>query len=241
MPRTAQQYVDLMAHKIGKTPDPRHDLWDTLNDAGRHLFLEAPFLWRGEPSRSIPAVAGQNYVLLPDDFHSIMHVTCTPTSLWPVQEVSLDFIMDMRRGATPLASVMGGMCISVQSYSTQATADSQPVERMELYPTPTADGNPTFLLSYKRTWRELAAADSSAVPNIPTEAENALVCLSRAMACARENEPDMAAGEFALYQQALTILLKSDAARQVQFGRIRGGANDLGGSSVLFSWSGSGF
>lgn len=57
MARTVNDYISLMSHALGKTPDSRHALIDTFNDAARYVFEYRPWAFRKTGPRYLSMVS----------------------------------------------------------------------------------------------------------------------------------------------------------------------------------------
>lgn len=220
----ASDYIDLMRHALGKTPDPRHDLWATLNRAGRQLTTVHPWTWRRRGPIDLPAVAGQRHIDLPDDFASIISVTVDNTAsanYFRVEQVPVHFIQDLYQNRLPLGDV--GFYVAFESYAPQRSRDEAPRRRLLCYPEPTEDLNPTLRVIYDQRWRELTKNDQDAVPNIPEEFEDALVSLARAKAYRLENN-DASIDEQSAADE-IQRLVREDGRTQKEYGHMIGGAS----------------
>lgn len=217
MARTTQDYLDLMRHALGKTPQARHKLIDTLNDAGRALVTAHTWTWRTSRPTMLPIPAGQEYVVLPADFGQVVSIYTKNSQLFRVMQTSLDDIGNRRNwdDFDP-----GVLYISFDGSDTQITDDqSQPHRRAEIYPAQDTARNDVEMI-YLRTWVDLTEANNSAVPNIPPEFERSLVLFARAFAVDIENQVEPYERQ-ALFGPSGEIgrLMMEDANRQRTQGR----------------------
>ena len=179
------EYIGLMEHALGRSADPRHDLYATLNRAGRALTTCHSWAWRSG-SAVIPSVSGQQYLDLPEDYGRFTKATVPNTGAFPgIVCVSLDEIYT-RRAMVTYAATTGLLYAAFPWWQQRANADSGMTRRAQIWPTPSSNGVPTVTLYYERTWVDLSAADQSQPPEIPDIFESALVDLARAFACAIE-------------------------------------------------------
>ena len=225
--RTLQNYIDLMSHGLGKTPDVRHQLVQTFNDAGRALFTcceGAPFqhswgwILRDNVPFTIPGNQVQE-VQLPDDFGTFVSleyqrsfvgrvVTTTPGELNRVRRI---FNVD------PLRIYI---CFDVGEK--QLNAQQGPRKVAAFWP-PRDDDQTGLMLTYRRTWvdaevnpQTLNLVDPNAVPDIPQEYERLLVLLARAFAVHIEDQAE--AFESQAIQQEVARLVDWDAGKQINKG-----------------------
>ena len=185
---TVSDYIGLIGHAIGKTPDTvdsRHDLYQTLNRAGRAITNCHAWSWRTGKA-ILPCVNGQDYLDLPEDYGRFLTATVPTSGSFPLlQVVSLEEIY-RRRSMTMFVSTTGILYAAFDYWERPTTRDTAPTPRAQLWPTPNADGVPTVTLSYERAWVDVSAADVSEAPPIPPAFEQALVDAARAFACALE-------------------------------------------------------
>lgn len=213
-------------HAVGKTTDTldsRIQPWSVLNQAGRALFTRYPWSWRNG-NREVAAVSGQEFVTLPTDFAKAEVVTVL-AGPFGVEVVTRKRIMEMRQSAATFIGSGGVQYVSFTGWDSQANSESLPTPRMDIYPTPTADGSPTFSLDYQRQWRELRVVDANAFPNIPDAWAWALILKGRAMFKALHDDYTGAQVDEAFYEAECQRLIQEDTP-QMNHGRMRGGADD---------------
>lgn len=217
MARTTTQYLDLMKHALGKIPDSRHRLIDTLNDAGRALVNAHPWSWRVSPPVMLPIVANQTWVELPEDFGQMRDIYTTASQVFSVRETTLRDINNRRNWDDYDAGIM---YITFEGSDRQQTNDAgQPHRRAEIYPAqPTARTD--IMLVYHRNWVDLDEDDGDRVPEIPANFERSLVLFARAFAVDIENQVSPYESE-ALFGPTGEIarLVFEDGGRQVDRGR----------------------
>lgn len=209
-----------MEHALGKTPSPKHNLWDALNRAGRALVTAHQWTWRQVTMQTVVGVADQDYIELPSDFGTCIWITAPGLVLYKVQQVPVAQIQQMQQTVT----INNGSQFYVAFGYVSAQNGSVPTPRMYIYPTPTSDNAPTFALSYNRRWVDLSATRPDQIPSIPDDYENALVLGARALACQLENQ-DLTI-EVAQYPLEIQRLIAEDSSQQTMWGPMRGGAND---------------
>lgn len=219
----ASEYIGLMSHALGKTPDSRHNLWDTFNRAGRALFTRHDWTWRMEGPISLPVVANQDFVVLPVDFAGEVESWIPNTGTYQfLEKCSLEKIANLR--ATFTTNIISGrFCVYYPGWDSQDSAETEPTRRALLYPTPTANANPTIQLIYRRRWVNISENDNDRVPNIPSEFEQALILQSRAYAVCIENQvPPYEDGPLAV---EIARLINEDSTAQPSLGRMTGGVD----------------
>lgn len=220
----AGNIIDLMAHKLGKTPDSRHSLWDTLNRAGRELVTAHDWYWRASGETLLPVVGGQSYLNLPSDFGELVTVYVPNVGEFTaVETVSMERVAYLRASES-LGVTTGLLRIFFPGYTTaNAGPLGTPRRRAELYPTPNTSGEPTLRVFYKRSWIEIDTDDRQAVPNIPETFEQALISKARALAWSIEN--DIPSHDDTIYAAELVRLKDAEARTQPSMGQVYGGVN----------------
>lgn len=226
--RAAYQIVNEMLFAVGKTTDTIHssiDPWQILNRAGRAIYTRFPWPWRAQGPEDLATVADQQYVELPTDFARPLKVTIANGGGWNIETVSMDRIMDLRQSAASFSGSAGLVRVSFIPYDTQPSGKALPKPRMEIYPTPTTNGEPTFSLRYERKWKELSTSDPNIKPNLPNEAEQALIYKGQALLKLMVEGSD--GGMEAACEAKLQRLIGEQAGTQMNYGRMRGGAEEL--------------
>lgn len=220
---TASEHIDLMTHALGKTPDARHNLWATFNRAGRAMVTRHDWTWRMRGPVSIPVVASQSWLAMPDDFAGETESFVPNTGNFTLLEkTSLRRIVELR-SQNRSNQITGTMYIYFPAWATQVSREDPPTQRAELYPTPTTAGQPTISLIYKGRWREITENDNNAIPNIPPDFEQALILTARSYAICIENQmPPYEDGPAAV---EIDRLIKEDSQRQSEMGRMTGGVD----------------
>lgn len=219
-----QGAIDLInegLHAVGRTitsVDSRIKPWAVFNRAGNAVFTRHRWSWRSQEV-TLAAVADQSYITLPQDFSAMVAVTSTSGT---VQVVSRARILELQQSAVT-TSGNGGWFLCFDGWDRQANPELLPLPRLDVYPTPTADGTPTLTLEYQRTWRRMVATDPSGIPNLPDRLEWALVLKCRSMFKALHFEDPGA--EEALYESEIQRLIVEDVP-QMNYGRMRGGADE---------------
>jgi len=221
--RTAAQFVSIMTHALGKTPQSAHDLYQTLNMAGRALFA-FDWSWKATGPTQLDATASQSYITLPTDFEQVISIERNDGQQYRVQVLTMTDLQ-MLRDRTDNYGGRDFWCAFV--YQPQASTSTLPLPRMELFPTPSASTSGVFNLWYQRTWKELSIGSPSDLPNIPNFAEQALVHGACALAYEIENKSSNIDRQ--LYDRAIQELLVRDTRTLPNAGIMRGGADRFRG------------
>lgn len=218
---TAGEYVDLMEHALGRTPDSRHNLWKAFNRAGSALVTEHLWKWRQNAEALVPTVSGQSQFPLPDDFLSHVSIVDNAGGYPP----TLTTKGDIERNRTNSLASSAALLVCLDDTITPAGhGPTRPAGAV--WPLPTANGSPTFRLVYLRGWRDINEGDENAIPNPPKEFQDALLLRCRFQAKLIENDSASAgvASELAAYQNEVNRLKNEEATRQMDHGRMIGGA-----------------
>lgn len=216
---TQAQYIDLMTHCLGKTPDSRHSLPETFNRAGRALVTARPWSWRIRGPVTLSTVANQAYIELPADFCEVRTVYIP--SAGAVQRVELATLETLAQ-IRALSSSYVGTGIIYAFFPSWSSLQQGMTRRVELAPIPTTNATPSFQLIYNAGWKEIDSGDGTATPQVPLEFEHALVLMARAFANNIENQ-DSAIEDVAV-QNEIARLDKEDSRIQPTYGRMSGGA-----------------
>lgn len=222
----ASALLNEMLQGVGKTIttlDSRIQPFSVFNEAGRELFTRHRWSWRGDTA-TLEAVAGQEYIALPDDFAAMTFITI-PGGTYSVIPVSLGQIRYYRQSPVAYSGSGGAWFVSFDGWTRQANPELLPTPRVDLYPTPTTDGTPTLTLEYQRKWREMQGTDPTAVPNIPNNASRALKLLGRAAFKRLHDDYAGAQADEAEYEKQIERMIQEDTP-QMNYGRSRGGAGD---------------
>jgi len=224
MSRTVQQYIDLMAHAIGKTPDSRHVLLTVLNNAGNYIFGYAPWRWR-KTKATVGSVEDVDYFVPPTDFAQLLEVGIdntdgTPGAFLRVQPTTLEHMTRMKQAFT--APIGGTLYIDFES-TVAASGAANALPRWYCYPTPTADDDPIIEVVYNRRWVNIPTnfTVNDLVP-IPVQFDMALMLAGRAFAVLLENQSSPI--ELGAANAELDRLKQEFGGVQTDFGPVRGGA-----------------
>lgn len=218
---TNGQYIDLMSHALGKTPDSRHDLYATYNDAGRALFSEHHWTWRQVGPTTLTVLSGNDFVDLPADMGGVVTAWVIDASSFDrLALVPLETIAALR--ASTINNVQSGLIyIHFPMWAGQSSPDEQPTRRAIIYPTAAADI--TINLVYRKDWSTVTTGDSARIPSIPDKFERALKLISRSMAWHLENQSPCQ--EDSDYIAEIARLKIEDASMQTTVGKMTGGAD----------------
>lgn len=206
----------LIRHGLGQTPPADLSLWDMLNAAGHALMTAHSWTWRTAGPVDVTATSGTNDLTLPTDFGELIAAHAT-NSNGGVEIVSKDVLVKfMAQNATgPFASMV---CFDAWTNTLPARPKGL------VWPTPGTDGLPTLKIMYYRRWVEVTEADAQKPPAMPAEWHMALVLRARAEAKLLQND-EAASAEFQRYENELVRLRAIDGSRQMNQGRMTGGAD----------------
>ncbi len=220
MARTAGQIVALVDHALGSNQPASIDLWEILNSAGRAMFGEHSWSWRVAGPLKIAATGGTNTIALPEDFGELVGVQA---QISPYM-INVTTVADINRATAIVTSSPYAAMIAFDSWTIPTSPTQRPQPQALLWPIPTETGKPTLVISYMRRWRDMVSTDPNAVPNIPAEWDMALIYRARAEAKALVND-DAGSSDMAMYQKEIERLKLLDGAKQVNYGKLRGGAS----------------
>lgn len=219
---TIAQHLDLMRHGTGVADDSRVDMYQSFNRAGRMLTRRRKWWWRLVPGYSLAAVISSADITLPSDFDSLDTITLS-SGYGPVETITPDEYTRLIAGITA-GNVVSGTKVLLPVSTFNATTGAE-TKVLKLLSAATANGSPTFVLTYWRAWKNVTAADVAAVPAIPVDFENALILLARA--CALDLQDQAESHEMQRYLQEVADLERADTTRIPEFAPSRGGANDM--------------
>lgn len=219
--RTTDDYLNMMRHALGKTPQSTgskaHLLIHDLNDAGRALVNSYAWSWRTRNNVALNLIADQKFVVLPDDFGQIIDIYAENAQTYVVHQTSLADINRMRAWGQYDAR---NLYIAFEdAYEASNDSDGVLQNRAEIYPTPSSDRS-DITISYRSKWVDMSSSDPDRVPLIPRDWERSLVLFARSFAVDIENQISPYENE-ALFGPSGEIarLIVEDAGRQTNHGR----------------------
>lgn len=227
--RLVSDFIAGLRHSLGKSPAAGHNLYHTLNDAGRRLYSVHPwgFLTRGPVA--LPVVANQNYLDLPPDFGGMLNLWAPRTGTFTnVEVVDLGAIGELRANTTvTITSGVMYVCFDANG----GGVGQEPMPRALLHPTPAANGSPTMQMIYTRQWRNVRESDANTAVGIPEDFEDALLTGACLLAWNREN-PELKKDP-SEYIYLIDQLKAADGQNQPSGGYMRGGAKERMNRSVI--------
>lgn len=241
MPRTVTDYLNLMRHGLGKTPDARHSLINDFNDAGRALFTAAEgnpwyhswsWLVRDKVPFTVPGGLVEE-VELPEDFGSLVALEFDNTFIGHVETITAAGLAQMRRHPGSIDALRLYICFDVGKK--QATKTSVPKTVAAFWP-PRDAAQTGISLTYRRAWVDMTTNDGSAIPDIPPDYERLLMLMSRAYAIHLEDQT--AAFEDEQVKAEINALAISDSGRQPNKGRAHWSVRAAAGTRNLENWYG---
>lgn len=219
--RNVTDLINLMKHGLGRIPDSRHRLIDTLNDAGRALFHVAEqgpwfhqwnWLVRDNVDFTLPGGSVEE-VELPADFGSLVAINKADTLVGGIQQISAAKLSLLRRSVS-VTQLRSYICFEVGS--TQATGDATPRKVAAFWP-PRTDALTGLTLTYVRAWVDLVESDGQRIPDIPQIFDRLLMLMARAYAIHLEDQAE--AAEDPLVVNEINRLVQHEATMQPNFGR----------------------
>jgi len=206
---------DLVLHGLGFTPDPRHNVIDTINRAGRSLVAEHSWWWRS--MRPVRVTLQNGEILLPDDFLELVSLTNTVGSMYTPQPATIQEVMRLRQSRTVVSDPTFLYALSVSGSGPGGAP------RPMLLAAPVNAAPAELDLMYVAAWADIPpTADNGYLLAIVPEAESALVYGARVEAGLIENQT--VTPELEKYRAEVSRLKAQDASRQVNHGPMSGGA-----------------
>lgn len=220
-------YISMMGHGLGKTPDARHSLYETLNQAGRAFWtcgMRQPFMhewsWAQRVNRTIEVPALVDQVVLPRDFGSPIALRLSTTSNGSVIQVDSDKMQEYRSlQSTPSLSLF--LCFDSPPVQFKGTGPTR--ETLQVYPQQSA-ARTDLRVTYRSKWPEIDASDADATPPIDPDFERLFMMIARGFAIETENRTQMfEAGPIAseLERLVLVDLDKQPKIRQPDASALR--------------------
>lgn len=219
---TAQDLYQTVVHALGRIPRQGNDVWHAINQAGRALMRAHPWNWREVGPVEIPVVEGVDHVVLPDDFDTLTSASIPGNTLADVSITTFGEIIRLRRAVATLQGASSRLWMAFPLYEDDENLTKDGRWIAAIYPTPLTTGEPTIAVTYRKRWRDLWSDDPKALPNIPRNAERALVLLARAYAIHLEDQQQ--ALEDAAYVAELETLKTHDGMIVENYGPMSGGA-----------------
>lgn len=217
---TVRQAIDLMEHGAGAAPDSRHNLYQTLNRAGRFLCAYSGWSWTVAGPVYLATAADSRFVRLPDDFRQLIAITA-PGSAFGIAQIDQVRMMRLHSAS---AGGHGRWYITVPPHFTPSPSAPLPVKEAMVFPTPETSDARAFELLYTREWANIAddGSDDDRQLPLPDQFENAIIMLARAYTLDLQDQAE--SHEMARAMSELALLKSQDAANQPMHGPITGGA-----------------
>lgn len=202
---TFGQLKDEARHALGGDPDARINLTALVNGACARVYHARPWAFRSKMVENLAATASQGYITLPTDFDQPNGIPQVTSSTGGWSRVEIGTPQDILRRRSVSATTGGTIIVAFGTYT-----DAM-VPNMLVWPTPAADGIPTFAMTYVRKWVNLTTDNQ--VPPLPDVFEEVLVQYVRATIKGRED--DNYGNELARYDSLLDALWREDAGRRL--------------------------
>lgn len=182
---TANDLINLMTHALGKTPDSRHSLYTTLNQAGRAFYDAAnrppwnhEWSWRLKTDITLTLPASVQEIDLPADFGSVLEIGFDTETLGEVVCVSARDLHRYRSNTNTPSLVL---YVCFESGGRQPSTSDTARKTMGFWPTQDA-ARSDVVLTYSRAWADLSSKNPKQVPFSPPEWERLLQEMARAFA-----------------------------------------------------------
>jgi len=217
-------YLDAAEHAAGGSLDPRYDLIDVVNDAGRYLTRMHDWNWLERPRYEMQLVSGQQWGALPGDFAAIKSVDSTNNYLRSARVTTVSHLDHLRGN---IAAFTLDFYVAIEYPAQNASTENQPGPRLHIYPTPgsglTDAAAGTITMRYRAGW--LAIKDEISVPNVPEDVEGLLIELVRAHGKAYAKGGTALHNDLeAIERSTMVQRLKEHYGRaQTNLGRLQGG------------------
>lgn len=190
---TFGRYIEMMGHALGKTPDSRHQLYDTLNQAGRALWtagMRQPFIhewsWTKKTNKTIEIPALVDAVVLPRDFGNYQSAKLSTTAAGSVLVIDRDKMQEYRSlQSTPSLNLY--LCFDSEPVQLRGTGPAR--KTMQVYPQQSA-ARTDLKVTYRAQWAEIDASDADATPPFDPDYERLFMMVARAFAVETENRRD---------------------------------------------------
>lgn len=203
----AGDYIASMQARVPMRVASTYDWYRRLNAAGEAFYLAHSWSFAAEQTATIEAVAGRDYLVLPDDYVTLSDAAGDNLGRYAIRRATTGEIIKDRQD---LSTSGPGWTwkVAFDAPSEQVTGADYPELRAPIYPTPTTDGSPTFVIAYRRGWRDIPANASSARPNIPRHARAVFDLCCRVAAW--ENLLTTPSPDRPAYAEALAALIAAD-------------------------------
>lgn len=194
-----------------------------VNTAGRFLYGAHPWWNMNRASALLDYGTSQSYVALPSNFGEIIALHETGTLTGSVEQVTLEYIAQLRATQTT------GAAFTLYASQSYHTSNGVPVPVLEVWPTPATSQVGALTLFYRSAWVDLTN-DADLVP-VPSYAEPLMIELTRATARGWDMEDEGSLSDRYAAVMAGPIAMaamRADSAGQPSLGMMRGGAADFG-------------
>jgi len=189
------------------------------------------------PSALVGFVNGQSYASLPADFSELIAASFTQGLTNRFLLTTLGTIAQYRTGQMNF-----GLAVTYGAISFQAAtgAGGAPLPVLELYPTPSATNASALTVFYRADWTPITDGSDSSFVNIPQYAEPAFIECLRAFARGYQEEDSGILSQRLAAIQAGPVwdaAVDSDGMTQPNFGKMRGGATQIGIGGPQTVWA----
>ena len=206
----------------GQSPPTGLVATDIFNRAARFLCFQHAWSWLNVVPTTLNLTISQAYIALPTDFQHLISVRAASDSVFGIEPATIDEILEWR-GLTGATSLTYKYALVWPTQTSATTARG--VQRMEIWPTPSASVTAAFNLQYRQGWVDLAAGSTTYIPNIPVRYEGILWQLCQHFATeylSMGRSPGVARSLAPSLLLELQQLKVSDGLSQPSYGVMRG-------------------
>lgn len=124
--------------------------------AGNVLTSMHPWSWLRRPIAALDFVSGQDWVALPADYGELVAIDRSNLDGW--QWIGFDELLEMRYGRQSIAAGYVGAIVTALPTAGSTAPDTA---RIEIFPTPAANGVGALRLAYRAKWTAVTAPDDA--------------------------------------------------------------------------------
>jgi hypothetical protein len=219
--RTVDQIIAHMKMHAGVSAAldlPQGQTWyDILNIAGETFVNRHSWTWLEKARADVAAIVGEDEIDLPRDFVSLTNCRARDSSSQVVRVVTHRRMEELRSNEA-LTGTSGFWYLCFDAGIVQKSPAGAPVPRALVWPTPTADGDPTLRIVYQRGWHYILPSEGSHVILIGSWCSAAFLKHCEVTAWEQlHNKPSPRRGE---YEQVLKEAIMADEDRVDNVGQV---------------------
>ena len=144
-----------VARVLGQGPDTLSaDIYELINDAGETFTSLHRWTFLNQVTAELDLVTGQEFITLPADFTEILSIE--RGRKFGVRLTTMQVIIDLRSnvGAATSPQLFRGAIVW------NNVAGAQPIPRVEIYPTPTANESDAITIHYRKDWQRISTDET---------------------------------------------------------------------------------